>query len=147
METGLSGWPQLVVFRQVHQPVPLFKTSPEIIRLAVMLYIRFPLSLRDVEDLLHEGGIVSPRSQRVQGHTDLERIVPRTVLDRDPAQFGELVDRRLAAEPPIARRLDAAKRHLRLVMNRGPVNVANAAFDARGHPHGAAYIAAEHRRR
>ena len=33
-----------------------FKTSPEIIRLAVMLYIRFPLSLRNVEDLLHERG-------------------------------------------------------------------------------------------
>ncbi|WP_170336957.1 IS6 family transposase, partial [Ruegeria arenilitoris] len=30
---------------------------PEIIRLAVMLYIRFPLSLRNVEDLLHERGI------------------------------------------------------------------------------------------
>ena len=34
-----------------------FKTSPEIIPLAVMLYIRFPLSLRNVEDLLHERGI------------------------------------------------------------------------------------------
>ena len=34
-----------------------FKTSPEIIRLAVMMYIRFPLSLRNVEDLLHERGI------------------------------------------------------------------------------------------
>ena len=34
-----------------------FKTSPEIIRLAVMLYVRFPLSLRNVEDLLHERGI------------------------------------------------------------------------------------------
>ncbi|WP_108861414.1 IS6 family transposase [Ruegeria sp. Alg231-54] len=34
-----------------------FKTSPEIIRLAVMLYIRFPLSLRNVEDLLDERGI------------------------------------------------------------------------------------------
>ena len=41
------------------QPKPFryFKTSPEIIRLAVMLYIRFPLSLRNVEDLLHERGI------------------------------------------------------------------------------------------
>ncbi|GHC67185.1 IS6 family transposase [Neogemmobacter tilapiae] len=41
------------------QPAPFryFKTSPEIIRLAVMLYIRFPLSLRNVEDLLHERGI------------------------------------------------------------------------------------------
>ena len=27
------------------------------IRLAVMLYVRFPLSLRNVEDLLHERGI------------------------------------------------------------------------------------------
>ncbi len=34
-----------------------FRTSPEIIRLAVMLYLRFPLSLGNVEDLLHERGI------------------------------------------------------------------------------------------
>lgn len=33
-----------------------FKTSPEIIQLAVMMYDRFPLSLRNVEDLLHERG-------------------------------------------------------------------------------------------
>ena len=38
-------------------PFRYFKTNPEIIRLAVMLYIRFPLSLRNVEDLLHERGI------------------------------------------------------------------------------------------
>jgi putative transposase len=38
-------------------PFRYFKTSPEIIRLAVMLYVRFPLSLRDVEDLLHERGV------------------------------------------------------------------------------------------
>jgi putative transposase len=38
-------------------PFRHFKTSPEIIRLAVMLYVRFPLSLRNVEDLLHERGI------------------------------------------------------------------------------------------
>ena len=38
-------------------PFRYFKTSPEIIRLAVMLYIRFPLSLCNVEDLLHERGI------------------------------------------------------------------------------------------
>jgi len=38
-------------------PFKYFKTSPEIIRLAVMLYIRFPLSLRNVEDPLHERGI------------------------------------------------------------------------------------------
>ncbi len=34
-----------------------FKTSPEVIRLAVMMYDRFALSLRQVEDLLHERGI------------------------------------------------------------------------------------------
>ena len=34
-----------------------FKTSPQIIRLAVMMYVRYPLSLRNVEDLLHERGI------------------------------------------------------------------------------------------
>ena len=38
-------------------PFKYFKTSPEIIRLAVMLYVRFRLSLRNVEDLLHERGI------------------------------------------------------------------------------------------
>ena len=38
-------------------PFRYFKTSPEIIRLAVMMYVRFPLSLRHVEDLLHERGI------------------------------------------------------------------------------------------
>ncbi len=38
-------------------PFRCFKTSPEIIRLAVILYVRYPLSLRNVEDLLHERGI------------------------------------------------------------------------------------------
>ena len=40
-----------------HSPFRYFKTSPEITRLAVMLFVRFSLSLRDVEDLLHELGI------------------------------------------------------------------------------------------
>ena len=38
-------------------PFRYFKTSPDIIRLAVMMYVRYPLSLRQVEDLLHERGI------------------------------------------------------------------------------------------
>jgi putative transposase len=38
-------------------PFKYFKTIPEIIRLAVMLYVRFPLSLRNVEDVLHERGV------------------------------------------------------------------------------------------
>jgi putative transposase len=31
-----------------------FHSSREIIRLAVMMYVRYPLSLRNVEDLLHD---------------------------------------------------------------------------------------------
>ena len=38
-------------------PFRYFNSSPEVIRLTVMMYIRFPLSLRQVEDLLHERGI------------------------------------------------------------------------------------------
>jgi|TARA_B110000914_G_scaffold27940_1_gene20765 putative transposase len=38
-------------------PFNYFKTSLKIIRLAVMYYIRYPLSFRQVEDILHEGGI------------------------------------------------------------------------------------------
>ncbi len=38
-------------------PFRYFRTSPEIIRLAVMMYVRYSLSLRNVEDLLHERGI------------------------------------------------------------------------------------------
>jgi putative transposase len=50
-------------------PFRYFKTSPEIIRLAVMLYVRFPLSLRNVEDLLHERGIdVSHEAVRFWWH-------------------------------------------------------------------------------
>ncbi|WBX86315.1 IS6 family transposase [Sphingosinicella microcystinivorans] len=34
-----------------------FHSSPELIRLVVLMYVRFPLSLRNVEDLLFERGI------------------------------------------------------------------------------------------
>lgn len=43
--------------RKSASPFRYFNSSPEIIRLAVMLYVRFPLSLRNVEDLLFERGI------------------------------------------------------------------------------------------
>ncbi len=38
-------------------PFRYFKSSPEVIRLAVLLYVKYPLSLRNVEDLLSERGI------------------------------------------------------------------------------------------
>ena len=34
-----------------------FNSSPEVIHLVVMMYMRYPLSLRNVEDLLAERGI------------------------------------------------------------------------------------------
>lgn len=42
---------------QPTSPFRYFNSSPEIIRLAVLMYVRFPLSLRNVEDLLFERGI------------------------------------------------------------------------------------------
>ena len=50
MEINFCDMPNPVSFRY-------FKTSPEIIQLAVMLYVRFPRSLRNVEDLLHERAV------------------------------------------------------------------------------------------
>ena len=41
----------------MNNPVRYFNSSPEVIRLAVMMYDRYPLSLRQVEDLLFERGI------------------------------------------------------------------------------------------
>ena len=42
---------------KVDNPFRYFNSSPEVIRLVVMMYVRFPLSLRNVEDLLFERGI------------------------------------------------------------------------------------------
>ena len=38
-------------------PFRYFNSSSEVIRLAVLMYVRYPLSLRNVEDLLAERGI------------------------------------------------------------------------------------------
>jgi putative transposase len=40
-------------------PFNHFRTNPEIVRPAVMLHIRFPLSLRNLEDTLRQHGIES----------------------------------------------------------------------------------------
>ena len=50
MQALLNGLDEQAPFRY-------FNSSPEVIRLVVMLYVRFPLSLRNVEDLLLERGI------------------------------------------------------------------------------------------
>jgi transposase-like protein len=46
-------------------PFRYFNSSPEVIRLVVMMYVRFPLSLRNVEDLLAERYRYQPRDRAV----------------------------------------------------------------------------------
>ncbi|MEP4377727.1 MAG: IS6 family transposase [Alphaproteobacteria bacterium] len=41
----------------MRNPFRYFNSSPEVIRLTVMMYVRYPLSLRQVEDMLFERGI------------------------------------------------------------------------------------------
>ncbi len=43
--------------RKPASPFRYFNSSPEVIWLVVLMYVRFPLSLRNVEDLLFERGI------------------------------------------------------------------------------------------
>jgi len=43
--------------RGMKSPFRYFDSSPEVIRLVFMMYVRYPLSLRNVEDLLFERGI------------------------------------------------------------------------------------------
>ena len=43
--------------RKPASPFRCFNSSPEVIRLAVLMYVKYPLSFRNVEDLLHERGI------------------------------------------------------------------------------------------
>jgi putative transposase len=43
--------------REPASPFRRFNSSPEVIRLVVLMYVRFPFSLRNVEDLLFERGI------------------------------------------------------------------------------------------
>ncbi len=66
-------------------PFKYFKTSPDIIRLAVMLYVRFQFSLRNVEGLRHERGI------------DISRETVRYWLHRFGPMFAaEIRKRRIA---------------------------------------------------
>ena len=55
-QTGLKRLGRFVASAD-EKPLRYFNSSPEVIRLTVMMYIRYPLSLRQVEDLLFERGI------------------------------------------------------------------------------------------
>ena len=68
-------------------PFRYFKTSSEIIRLAVMMYVRFTLLLRNGEDLLHEGGIdISYETVRFW----LNRFVPLSAAEVRKKWVGQM---------------------------------------------------------
>jgi putative transposase len=46
-------------------PFQYFNSSPEVVRLVVMMYVQHPLSLRNVEDLLAEPDRHQPRDRPV----------------------------------------------------------------------------------
>ncbi len=60
-------------------PFRYFNSSSEVIRLVVMMYVRFPLSLRNIEDLLFVRGI---DISRVCGGTGAARYLPVKSVDR-----------------------------------------------------------------
>jgi hypothetical protein len=59
--------------RKPASPFRYFNSSPEVIRLVVLMYVRFLLSLRNVEDLLFERGIDISMKRYGFGGTDLAR--------------------------------------------------------------------------
>ena len=56
-----------------------FNSSPEIIRLVVMMYVKFPLSLPKVEDLLHGRGIGICHETVRFGAQDVQLVQDRVV--------------------------------------------------------------------
>ena len=73
----------------------------------------------------------------------LRSAAPLRAADRDPAQLGELLERRATSEAAEAGRLDSAERHLRLVVDGGAVDVADAGLEPAGHVEGPRHVAAE----
>jgi transposase-like protein len=53
----LSVLARFLSLRQCEIHFRYFNRSPEVIRFVVLMYIRYPLSLRQVEDILFERGI------------------------------------------------------------------------------------------
>ena len=50
-----------------------FNSSPQVIRLTVLLYIRYPLSLRKFKDLLFERGVIFTARRFGSGGSGLPR--------------------------------------------------------------------------
>jgi len=60
---------------------------PEVIRLAELIYVCFPLSWSKFEDLLFERGIDICRERCSTGETGLARCVPPTFTSSAPAAY------------------------------------------------------------
>ena len=72
-------------------PFRYFNSSPEVIRLVVMMYVRYPLSLRNVEDLLAERGIdISHETVRFWWNRDDVRAIP-ALASTTRTTFGKLL--------------------------------------------------------
>src|SRR5690348_9605991 len=76
-----------------------------------------------------------------------DRIMAGLAGDGDPAQLGEGLDPGLTAEAAVAGGADAPEGHLRLVVHRRPVHVADARSNAPCDAKTARGIAGEHCRR
>ena len=61
----------------VNNPFRYFNSSSEVIRLVEIMYVRYPLSLRNVEDLLAERGIDISHETSGSGGTGLAQCSPR----------------------------------------------------------------------
>jgi len=94
-------------------PFRYFKTSPDIIRLAVMMYDRFPLSLRNVEDLLHGGIEIGHETVRFRWH----RFGPMFASEREVSARPEAVAHHKRGKVGFALKV-AAQRAFRLIGGR-----------------------------
>lgn len=65
-------------------PFKYYKSSPEIIKLATMYNIRYPLSLSQVEDILHERGIDITHETIQYWWTKLGPIVAKELKNKRP---------------------------------------------------------------
>lgn len=59
-------------------PFRYFTTSPQIIHRAVMMYIRFPLSLRNVENLLHAASTSAMKPFAPSGAVSVRYSLPKS---------------------------------------------------------------------
>jgi len=60
----------------MRNPFRYFNSSPEVIRLTVMMYIRYPLSLRQVENILFERAVCTENLIRSARLPAMRQILP-----------------------------------------------------------------------